>query len=39
MKLGEDGYYHPDLTYCKGCGVCVNECPAQALRMTAEEAL
>jgi len=39
MKLGEDGYYHPDLTYCKGCGVCVNECPAQALKMTAEEAL
>jgi pyruvate ferredoxin oxidoreductase gamma subunit len=39
MKLGEDGYYHPDLEYCKGCGVCANECPAQAIRMIPEEVI
>lgn len=39
MKLGNDGYYHPDLSYCKGCGVCANECPAQALKMNAEEVI
>ena len=39
MKLGEDGYYHPDLDFCKGCGVCVNECPAHAIKMKAEEVI
>lgn len=39
MKLGEDGYYHPNLDYCKGCGVCANECPAQAIKMVAEEVI
>lgn len=37
MKPGGDGYYHPDLDYCKGCGVCVNECPAKAIKLKAEE--
>lgn len=23
-----------DLTYCKGCGICANECPADAIEMT-----
>lgn len=39
MKLGEDGYYHPDLRYCKGCGICSSQCPARAILMKAEEAL
>ncbi|WP_371372855.1 2-oxoacid:acceptor oxidoreductase family protein [Sporomusa aerivorans] len=39
MKLGEDGYYHPDLNYCKGCGICANQCPARAIMMKAEEVL
>jgi pyruvate ferredoxin oxidoreductase gamma subunit len=39
MKIGEDGYYHPDLDYCKGCGVCANECPALAIKMKAEEVI
>jgi len=39
MKIGEDGYYHPDLKYCKGCGICANECPANAIMMKAEEVL
>jgi 2-oxoacid:acceptor oxidoreductase delta subunit (pyruvate/2-ketoisovalerate family) len=34
---GEDGYFHPDLDYCKGCGVCAYECPAHAIKMVTEE--
>ncbi|WP_020677754.1 4Fe-4S binding protein [Geopsychrobacter electrodiphilus] len=26
-----------DLQYCKGCGICAEECPAQAITMVAEE--
>ncbi len=27
----------PDLNYCKGCGICANECPRKAVRMVLEE--
>jgi pyruvate ferredoxin oxidoreductase delta subunit len=26
-----------DLTYCKGCGICAEECPTKAIRMEVEE--
>jgi pyruvate ferredoxin oxidoreductase delta subunit len=39
MKEGTDGYYHPDFDYCKGCGICANECPAHAIKMKAEEVI
>ena len=26
-----------DLEYCKGCGICAEECPAQAITMVSEE--
>jgi len=26
-----------DLTYCKGCGICAEECPTDAIGMVAEE--
>jgi len=26
-----------DLEYCKGCGICAEECPTKAIRMVAEE--
>jgi pyruvate ferredoxin oxidoreductase delta subunit len=26
-----------DLTYCKGCGICAEECPAGAIEMVPEE--
>jgi pyruvate ferredoxin oxidoreductase delta subunit len=26
-----------DLEYCKGCGICAEECPAKAIRMVDEE--
>lgn len=38
MNKAADGYFQPDMTYCKGCGICARECPAHAIRMTAEEA-
>ena len=25
-----------DYRYCKGCGVCANECPADAIKMERE---
>ena len=26
-----------DLEYCKGCGICVEECPVDAIKMETEE--
>ncbi|MFA5614071.1 MAG: 4Fe-4S binding protein, partial [Methanoculleus sp.] len=26
-----------DLDYCKGCGICANECPKNAITMVREE--
>jgi 2-oxoacid:acceptor oxidoreductase delta subunit (pyruvate/2-ketoisovalerate family) len=37
LKLGPAGEYEIDLDYCKGCGICVEECPAGAIRMVPEE--
>jgi NADPH-dependent glutamate synthase beta subunit-like oxidoreductase len=38
LKLGTPGEaYVIDLDYCKGCGICVAECPSGAIQMVAEE--
>jgi len=37
MKLLEDGYYEPDLFYCKGCGICAKVCSREAITMIEEE--
>jgi NADPH-dependent glutamate synthase beta subunit-like oxidoreductase len=37
IKLGPPGEYVIDLDYCKGCGLCVQECPAGAIVMVPEE--
>ena len=38
IKLGEPGEgYLIDLDYCKGCGICVAECPSGAIQMVPEE--
>ena len=37
MKLLEDGYYEPDLFYCKGCGICAKVCAREAITMIEEE--
>jgi NADPH-dependent glutamate synthase beta subunit-like oxidoreductase/Pyruvate/2-oxoacid:ferredoxin oxidoreductase delta subunit len=34
IKKDPDGYgYMVDMDYCKGCGICVQECPRGAMRM------
>jgi NADPH-dependent glutamate synthase beta subunit-like oxidoreductase len=34
IKKDPDGYgYIVDMDYCKGCGICVNECPRGAMNM------
>ncbi len=29
-----DGSYEVDYSFCKGCGICVHECPRKAMEMT-----
>ncbi len=36
MKLGPGKRYEFNLDYCKGCGVCVTECPCGAIKMEPE---
>jgi NADPH-dependent glutamate synthase beta subunit-like oxidoreductase len=36
IKIGPPGEYVIDLDYCKGCGLCVEECPAGAIVMVPE---
>jgi pyruvate ferredoxin oxidoreductase delta subunit len=33
----ENGYYDVNLIYCKGCGICAEECPTDAIEMVMEE--
>ena len=37
LKIGPPGEYVIDLDYCKGCGICVEECPAGAIEMVPED--
>jgi pyruvate ferredoxin oxidoreductase delta subunit len=30
-------YYVIEYDYCKGCGICANECPRKAIAMVPEE--
>jgi Pyruvate/2-oxoacid:ferredoxin oxidoreductase delta subunit len=32
-----DDFFIPDETYCKGCGICAEECPSDAIIMEQEE--
>jgi pyruvate ferredoxin oxidoreductase delta subunit len=34
-----DDYPEIDYDYCKGCGICANECPFDAIVMIEEESL
>jgi len=36
VKRLDDGYYEPDLYYCKGCGICASVCPKKAITMVEE---
>jgi len=33
---GEDDGVEVDYDYCKGCGICANECPVKAISMVEE---
>jgi pyruvate ferredoxin oxidoreductase delta subunit len=33
----ENGEYKVNLDFCKGCGICANECPSEAIEMVLEE--
>jgi Pyruvate/2-oxoacid:ferredoxin oxidoreductase delta subunit len=39
IKLEPTGsyQYEYDLDYCKGCGICAEECPCGAIEMVPEE--
>ncbi|NIP35766.1 MAG: pyruvate ferredoxin oxidoreductase, partial [Thermoplasmata archaeon] len=40
LPLDEEGKktgVQVDYDYCKGCGICANECPKQAYEMVPEE--
>ena len=37
IKLGPGKRYEIDYDYCKGCGICVAECPCGAIAMVPEE--
>ncbi len=38
VKLGPGKRFQFNLDYCKGCGICVAECPCGAIKMVPEEA-
>jgi pyruvate ferredoxin oxidoreductase delta subunit len=33
IKVREDGFTEVDLRYCKGCGICAEECPVTCITM------
>lgn len=37
IMKNDDGYYEADLYYCKGCGICAQECFTGCISMVAEE--
>jgi len=37
IKKTEDGYFEADLYYCKGCGICAQECITGCIAMVEEE--
>jgi Pyruvate/2-oxoacid:ferredoxin oxidoreductase delta subunit len=36
IKLGPGMGFEFNLDYCKGCGICAQECPCGAIQMTPE---
>jgi ferredoxin len=36
VKLGRGNRFRFNYDYCKGCGMCVGECPCGAIEMVAE---
>ena len=38
IEQDAEGYFKPNLFYCKGCGICARECRKKAITMLEEEA-
>ena len=34
--FGEDKKYRADMDFCKGCGICAEECPVDDIEMVLE---
>ena len=37
IHQNDEGYFEADLYYCKGCGICAQECPTRVITMVEEE--
>ena len=37
IEQNDDGFFEANLYWCKGCGICVRECPTAAITMIEEE--
>ncbi len=37
LAISRGDYPVIDYEYCKGCGICANECPTNAIKMEREE--
>lgn len=37
IQKDQQGFYAPDMYYCKGCGICARECPKKVITMTEEK--
>jgi len=37
IVVRKDGYPRIDYVYCKGCGICANECPKECIEMVLED--
>jgi 2-oxoacid:acceptor oxidoreductase delta subunit (pyruvate/2-ketoisovalerate family) len=37
IHIRKDGYPKVDYVYCKGCGMCANECPRDCIEMVLED--
>ena len=37
IRKTEEGYFEADLYYCKGCGICAQECFTGCISMVPEE--
>ncbi len=36
VRKNEEGYFEADLFYCKGCGICAQECITACIKMVEE---